>query len=282
MGLWRWVLPGAALLQSACAAALTNGEPAVAVGPLPGQLPSYTNGPWEGANAVYRCRSFEARLLAYSALAVQPLDGGTNVGPLLTLRFHCYYSNPKGTAPRTLTRPIAAYQDAPLPTDKPDVVRLRGRFADDVRFRLNVAFRDNAISVEGEIRDPGSLACPSYLRYEWDVPASHSFPRDMSADDRARQLLGCTLVVTDADGREHALPYNAELESRMDLRAAAIRGPWGRRVVHIEAPAAKDREGEVEVGALRHETRAAPYQGFQVGRRTVADVPGGRLVLTVE
>jgi len=245
------------------------------------ELAAFADGPWKGMNAVYQGRLYDATLDAKGSVVLYPKDKGERVGKPIVLAFGCHYYDP--VKKNTVVRPIAEVSAAPPQVlARSGSVKLTGRFADDVRFTVDLRFTETAVAIEGEIKDPAGLTPASNLGYHAHVQPTHNPPAEMALEQIKALMPDWTLVLTPMKGKTQILPYWKSLNPQ-GVERAQIRGPWGARQVTIKAPGVIQRGTKVQVaGYLSIYQGFAAYTGFYVGRAGTSEQEAGELIVSFE
>ncbi len=260
-----------------------KGTGAVTTPTGPDMLAAFADGPWKGANTVYQGRFYDAVLAANGRqLELHVKENGTRVGKPIAVAFGCHYYDP--AVRNTVARPIAEFATPPATQllTRPGMLKLNGRFADEVRFAITLKFAEKSFSLEGEIKDPPRLAIASNLGYHARVLPTHSPPPEMELEQIKALMPDWTLALSPLQGKTETHPYWKSLDSQ-GVERAQIRGPWQGRTVSIKAPAVTIRKTKTKAGGYFAIYKGmAPYTGYHVGRSGTSDQEAGELIVAFE
>jgi len=242
------------------------------------ELDGFPSGPWQGMNAVYQPKNYDALFTKEMDLRIQPKNDGKAVGAPLLVRFTAYFVSDH----RTVRRDLVSLDKRPAPSMQPRKIDLAGQYEQKVKFAHSIAFSERGVTVEGDAKDPAGIKQPTVFAYWVSFPASHQIPKETPEDEVKRLTEGHSITFFDERRKKEVFGYWQALQPRANaVLEAEVSGQWGPRRIVVEAPPTP--KNARRVGNFGNYAVAPFHRGSWYFSRSSTDkVEGGPLTIKVE
>jgi hypothetical protein len=260
---------------TSCAIAVETESTSTAKAP---ELDGFPTGPWQGMNAVYQAKNFDAFLMKNMDVRIQPKNNGKAVGAPVLVRFTAYFVSDH----RTVRRDLVSLDKRPAPAMQPRRIDLAGQYEHKVKFTHSIAFSERGVTVEGDAKDPAVIKQPTVFAYWVSFPASHHIPKETPEAEVKRLTEGHSITFLDAQRKKEAFGFWQAIQPRANaVLEAEASGQWGPRRIVVEAPPTP-KNGR-RIGNFGNYA-VAPFHrgGWYFSRSATNKVEGGPLTVKVE
>lgn len=244
----------------------------------PPALDAFPSGPWQGKNAVFQAKTFDAILGADRVLMIQPKEDGKNVGPPVRVSFSAYF----GRDLRSVPRDLVSLEKKPAPSMQPKKIELAGHYEDKVRFTFTYDFSEDGVTIQGEVKDPPSLKTPTVLAYAVVFPAVPKTTVAMTPEEAEPLVSDCSVKLIDGKKQVRSLRFTEFPQPAANsVLRGEVSGLWGPRKVIVDAPPSR-KNGE-RVGNLGNYGSQILFKGgWYFSRGSTEKLDGGPMTVRAE
>ena len=204
------------------------------------KLPVASDDDYKNLYAVYTAKNFEAQMQANGIIYVYLKENGKRMNKPIRLYMHNYYYNEYGQHTRTLI----SFDQPPKPPliKQPKILTFTGMLKSNVSFSVTYEFSEKGIRGYGYCKDPKSVTNTTYYRIRADIPASHTFPKEMSRMELNQQMIGWQVITIPLKGKQLAWPYEKPTKNIHKIsKKLIIDAPmYGERNISFKAGDTKD------------------------------------------